>query len=265
MKALLIILSLSNVPGISSVPGYAAPAADTVRLTLQQVVDMAKHNSISAKQALTLRETKYWQWRSYKSNYQPQLSLTGDLPAYSKTFVEVVQPNGTILFQNIHNDNSSVQLNFSQSITATGGTVSGTTGMQRYDDLDGNAVSYNGVPYAIAYSQPLFQYNSLKWDNRIEPLKYQESKQAFLESQEQLSVTVEGYFFDLLLGQVNLKMAENNLANTESILKIANTKFELGKVSQNEILQLKLEQLNARKAVGIARRDMEIATLNLRS
>ena len=39
----------------------------------------------------------------------------------------------------------------------------------------------------------------------------------------------------------------------------------MGKISRNEILQLNLEQLKAQKAVGIARRDMEIATLNLRS
>jgi outer membrane protein len=39
----------------------------------------------------------------------------------------------------------------------------------------------------------------------------------------------------------------------------------LGKISKNEILQLQLEVLNAKKAVGTANRDVEIATLNLRS
>jgi outer membrane protein len=246
-------------------PRKSIAGIDTLRLSLQDVVEMAKNNSIASKQSITLKETKYWQWRSYKSNYQPQLSLTGNVPAYSKTFEEVIQPNGSILFQSIHNDNSNLQLNFSQSITATGGTISGMTSLQRYDDLDANSVLYNGAPYAIGYTQPLFQYNQLKWDNKIEPLKYKESRQAFIETQEQISITVEGYFFDLLLAQVNLRIAGNNLANTASILRVADTKFELGKISKNEILQLKLEQVNARKAVGIAKRDMEIATLSLRS
>ena len=74
-----------------------------------------------------------------------------------------------------------------------------------------------------------------------------------------------GYFFDLLLAQVNLHVAETNLENTGKILGIANLKFELGKVAKNEILQLQLEQLNAQKAVGTAKRDMEISTLSLRS
>lgn len=240
-------------------------AGDTVTLSLQQVVEMAKQNSIAAKQAIATKENKYWQWRTFRSNYQPQLSLSGILPGYSKTSTQVLQPNGTILFQPIHYDNSSLTLDFSQTITATGGTIYGTTEMQRFNDFDRKNVLYNGVPYAIGYSQPLLQYNSLKWDKKIEPLKYIESKQAYIESQEQIAITVEGYFFDLLLAQVNLQVAANNLQNTEKILGIANIKFDLGKVSRNEILQLQLELLNARKAVGTAKRDIEIATLTLRS
>lgn len=243
----------------------ANSGGDTVRLSLQQVVEMAKQNSIAAKQAVTVRETKYWQWRTFKSNYQPQLSLSGILPGYSKTTQQVLQPDGTIIFQPVHNDNSSLQLDFSQTITATGGTVYGTTSMQRFYDFDRRNELYNGVPYALGYSQPLFQFNQLRWDKKIEPLKFNESKQAYIESQEQISITVTGYFFDLLLAQVNLQIAEANFTNTQKILGIANVKFELGKVSKNEILQLQLERLNAQKAVGTAKRDMEIATLNLRT
>ncbi len=229
------------------------------------MVELAKGNSIAAKQAVTTRETKYWQWRTYKSNYQPQLSLSGNLPGYSKTSTQVIQPDGTILFQPIHNDNSQLTLNFSQSITATGATIYGESQLQRFDDFDRNNVLYNGVPYAIGISQPLGQYNSLKWDKKIQPLLYNESKQAYIVAQEQISITVTGYFFDLLLAQVNLQIAQTNYTNTENILKIANTKFELGKITRNEILQLQLELLNSKKAVGIARRDMEISTLTLRS
>lgn len=260
MKLLYTILPL-----IISLNAFCSGGADSTRLTLKEVVAMAKDNSIAAKQAVTTRETKYWQWRTFKSNYQPQLSLNGNLPGYSKTSTPVVQPDGTIIFQPIHYDNSSLTLNFSQSITATGATIYGQTQMQRFDDFDRNSILYNGVPYAIGFSQPLGQFNSLKWDKKIQPLLYNESKQAYIEAQEQISITVTGYFFDLLLAQVNLQTAEANLINTQKILKIANLKFDLGKVSKNEILQLQLEQLNAKKAVGTAKRDMEIATLNLRS
>ncbi|TCD00248.1 TolC family protein [Pedobacter psychroterrae] len=244
---------------------FGKEQADTLRLTLPEVVEKAKANSIAAKQATTVKETKYWEWRTFKSNYQPQLALSGILPGYNKTYAQVLQPNGAVEFQPIHNDNSSLTLDFSQSLAATGGTIYGTTQLQRFTDFDRNNVLYNGIPYGLGYIQPLLQFNSLKWNKKIEPLKYNESLQVYIESQEQISVTVTGYFFDLLLAQVNLHIAETNFINTGKILTIANTKFELGKVSKNEILQLQLEQVNAQKAVGTAKRDVEIATLNLRS
>lgn len=238
---------------------------DTVKLSLQQVVRMAKEKSIESKQAATVKETKYWEWRVYRSNYQPQLLLSGILPAYTKSFSQVVQENGTIVFQPIHNNNSSLDLSFSQSIAATGGTVFGTTQLQRFDDFDRDNKLYNSVPFGLGYSQPLFQFNHLRWDNKIEPLKYDESKQAFVESMEQIAINASSYFFDLLLAQVNYKIASANLENTKSILRIANEKFDIGKISKNEILQLQLEQLKAEKAVGVAKRDMEISLLNIRA
>lgn len=260
MRQRLIILFLTTLCAKAS-----AQSNDTLRLTLKQVVEMAKGKSIASKQASTLKETRYWQWRTYKSNYQPQLSLNGNLPGYSKTFREVIQPDGSIAFQRIRNDNSALSLALSQAITKTGGTIFATTQMQRFNDFDRKYQLYNGVPYAIGYSQPFYQYNQLKWDKQIEPLKFNESKQAYIESMEDISIRATGYFFQLLLAQVDLQISETNLSNTQNILRIANEKFDMGKISRNEILQLKLELLKAQKAVGIAKRDMEIATLNLRS
>jgi outer membrane protein len=250
---------------LASLKGYGSAGGDTLILSLREVVQMAKDRSIASKQAVTIKETKYWQYKTFRSNYQPQLSLNGILPGYSKTFTEVIQPDGTIQFQPVHNNNSSLNLSFSQSISATGGTVFGTTQLQRFDDFDRKNTLYNGVPFGIGYSQPMFQFNQLRWDKKIEPLKFDESKQAYIESMEQIAIKANGYFFDLLLAQVNFQIANTNLSNTLNILRIANEKFEIGKISRNEILQLQLEQLKAQKALGIAKRDMEIATLNLRS
>jgi outer membrane protein len=244
---------------------YGQSANDTLTLSLQQVIKMAKERSIAAKEASTTKQTRYWEYLTYKSNYQPQLSLDGILPGYNKTFTEVQQPDGTILFQSVHNNNSSLNLSFSQSIAATGGTVFGTTQLQRFDDFDRKTTLYNSVPFGIGYSQPLFSFNNLKWEQKIQPLKYNESRQAFIESIEEIAIKANGYFFDLLLAQVNFHIAETNLENTRKILLVANEKYNLGKTSKNEILQLQLEQLKAEKSAGIAKRDMEIATLNLRS
>lgn len=242
-----------------------ADGQDTLRLTLAEVVDMARQGSIAAKQAITVRKTKYWEWRTHRSNYQPQLALEGTLPGFQKTFNPVTQPNGTIKFEPVHYNNSALNLSFSQGITATGGRIYGATQLQRFDDFDAKTKLYNAIPYTIGFSQPLFQFNQMKWDNRIAPIKYAESKQQFISDMEFIGVQASAYFFDLLLAQVNHQIATTNLENTRQIQRIADEKFELGKISRNEILQLQLEYLKAEKSAGTARRDMEIAAMNLRA
>jgi outer membrane protein len=39
----------------------------------------------------------------------------------------------------------------------------------------------------------------------------------YIESQEQIAYTVSGYFFDLLLAQVNLQIAETNYKHPKDI------------------------------------------------
>lgn len=238
---------------------------NTMRLTLPQVVDMARNQSISARQAATTKETKYWEYRTFQSNYKPQLTLTSNFPAFNRTFQQVIQPDGTVVFQPIRNNNSSVGVSLSQNIARTGGSIYAQTQVQRFDDFDRKNTLYNGTLFAIGISQPLFRFNNFKWEKQIEPLKYNESQQEYLESLERISLKANELYFDLLLAQVNLKISETNLTNTITILKIANEKFDIGKNSRNELLQLQLENLKAQKAVATAKRDVEISTLNLKA
>jgi outer membrane protein len=243
----------------------AISAQDTLQLTLDGVVALAKKQSIAARQASTTKETRYWEFKTYQSNYKPQLLLTGNLPSYTRTFQQVFQPDGTIRFQPVRNNNSTLNLQLEQNIRQTGGTIFATTQLQRFDDFDRRNTLFNGTPIAVGLAQPLFRFNPLKWDTKIEPLKYRESEQAYLETLEQIAWNVSNLYFDLLMAQVNVGIAQTNLSNTDRILSISQEKFDMGIVSRNEMLQLQLEQLKAQKAAGAARRDLEIATQNLRS
>lgn len=235
------------------------------KLTLLEVVEMAKSQSILARQASTTKETKYWEWKTFQSNYKPQLVLNGNLPAFTRSFSQVIQPDGTIQFQPIRYNNSSLNLSLSQSVMQTGGQIYATTQLQRFDDFARKNTLYNGTPFGIGYVQPILRFNPFKWDKKIEPLKYDESRQVYLESLEKIALKASEYFFDLLLAQVNLQIAETNLNNTITIVKIADEKYELGKTTRNEILQLQLESLKAQKAIVKAKRDLEISTLNLKA
>ncbi|MDQ3393943.1 MAG: TolC family protein [Bacteroidota bacterium] len=232
-------------------------------LSLDEVLEMAMDKSISSLKASTIRKNSYWQWRTFKSNYLPQLSLDGVLPEFNRIISPVTQPDGNIKFQPISNSSSFLNLSLIQGISATGGEVFVNSQMQRFDDFQNHATSYNSNPAIIGFRQPLFAFNNLNWDRKIEPLRYEESEKLFNEEMEVIRYVTTQYYFQLLQEQIALSIAKKNLANNDTILKIAQVKYELGKINRGEILQLQLALKNDQKSLAQAKLAFETAILNL--
>lgn len=238
--------------------------AQVRKLSLQEVVQLSREQSIASKQATTQKKTNYWQYRSFQADYKPQLALTGTLPGFTRSYIQVVQPDGSVSFQHVSNNNSTLNLQLSQSIAMTGGKVYVQQQMQRFDDFARDDTRYNGIPFEIGLEQPLFQFNPLKWDRRIQPLKYREGNQQFIQSLEQVALDATGYYFDLLVAQVNLQIAEKNRSNNDTLFKIAKHKLELGKISQNDLLQLQMGLLTAQKDLASAQQSAAVTSLKLK-
>lgn len=233
------------------------------KLSLDQVIELAFEHSIASLKATTVKENRYWQWKTYKSNYRPQLALEGILPEFNRTINPVTQPDGSTLFQPVANNNSILNLSLSQGISATGGEIFMNSQLQRFDDFDRNFTLYNGNPAILGFSQPLFAFNSLAWDRKIEPLRFEESRKAFTEDMEAISYYTTQFYFELLQAQIDLGIAKKNLANNDTILKISQVKYDLGKISKGELLQLKLALKNSEKSLAQATLSFETALLQL--
>ena len=66
--------------------------------TIEDVIERTKQQSIFSKQAETQKETSYWQYRTFRTNYNPQLRLNGNLPTYTKAVSKVSQNDGTFRY-----------------------------------------------------------------------------------------------------------------------------------------------------------------------
>ncbi|MPR36127.1 TolC family protein [Salmonirosea aquatica] len=238
--------------------------AQTQHYTLKEVVNLAREQSIAAKQAATRKNTNEWQYRSFIADFKPQLSLNGTLPGFTRSYIEVQQPDGTISFQPVSNNNSLLNLALTQNIALTGGTIFVQKQLQRFDDFARNTTRYNGIPFGIGFAQPLFRFNEMKWSREIEPLKYQEGNQQFFSAREEVALNATGYYFDLLIAQVNLQIAEKNRSNNDTLYQIAQHKLELGKISQNDLLQLQMGVLTAEKDLASAQQATAVASLRLK-
>ena len=240
--------------GILAYTGIASDAQS--RVTLDEVLQQVKENSLSIQSAQTDVAIAKEGNKFYKSLLRPSLTLRATLPNFSKTSSPIVQPDGTIAFQSIRQANSSVSLFATQAIAKTGGTLFLNTDFQRFDDFSSEFKTYNGIPVRIGISQPLFGYNPWKYEKDIQPLLLQEAQKNFNTAVESAMSEATSLYFDILIANQNLEIAKTNEQVNEDLLRITEERLVLGKVSKDEKLQLEIELNNAKLAVSQATNEL---------
>lgn len=250
-----------------SMPLRAQNYLSTRTLSFQEVVALAKEQSPRYRYASVLLQNRQWQYKTYRSNFFPQLNLSGILPEYNQTIEPRLTDNGSLIFINTHNASSSTQLSLGQEIWPTGGYISINSQLKRIDDFraDINRTRYSSVPATITVRQPLFGYNNLYWDRKISPLRYEEAKRDYWEEMEGISQEATTHFFNLLLSQISYQIAQKNVANNDTLYALAEQRFTAGKIPENELLQMELTLLNSLQNLDQTTLDVEANTLKLRT
>lgn len=231
--------------------------------TLDGVLKEAESQSIYRYQADADNEIAQSRWQFHKANLRPGVTLDVLAPNFSKTSREIIQPDGSIAFQSVSQNNSTISLGIQQQLKSTGGTIFVTSQLQRFDDFSLDAKQYNGVPIRVGFMQPLFGFNELKWDDTIEPLILTEADRKYIVDMEDIHLRGTIAYFDLLESKVNEHIARTNTDVNNRLLEIAEQRFELGKISRNELLQLELEYKGAVKDLSIASYQVDFAKASL--
>jgi outer membrane protein TolC len=237
-----------------------------LKLTLNQVIDLSLQQSPMAKLAATSFKNKYWIYKTYKADYKPQLRLNATLPELTRSYQNVPQNDGSFAFRLRSASTSSLNLNLSQNVGLTGGQFFVGSSLDRLDIFGtNNSVSYLSSPFLIGFNQPIFGFNNLKWQNKIEPLRYEESKKAFNEDMENVAIRASELYFRLLMAQNMMEIQQKNLANNDTLYKISTGRYNLGKIAENELLQMELSVMNAKTNLAQAALDVELRQLELKT
>lgn len=241
-----IIASILSTLAISACID-ASNIADSLHLSLDDAIAMARVRSVDAAEALDELRSAYWQWRSYRADQLPELTLKADAPVYAKQYSSYMNETGDYSFVSTNTLQASGQLSVTQNIPLTGATLSLNSQLDFLRQFDGHTGNrFMSIPLAMSLSQPLFAVNTMKWNRRIEPVRYAEAKAAFLSATEDVARQTVSLYFNLLMSRENLDISEQNLANAEQLYSVAVEKRKMGKISQNDLLQMELNVLDAR-------------------
>ncbi|MBS4012925.1 MAG: TolC family protein [Bacteroidetes bacterium] len=236
-------------------------------LTLNDVLQIALDKSPDAQMARHRFRGSYWQYRSYRAGYLPHLRFDGTVPNLNRSISPITLPDGSDVFIRRSLATSSGSLSISQTIGLTGGQLFISSGLQRIDLIrdDKTEVSYLTTPINVGFRQPLFSYNPYKWERKIEPIRYEEAKRQYIDDLESISITATNMFFDLLLAQMNIEINRLNLSSNDTLYQIAKGRFSLGRIAENELLQMELNLLNSESLFEQSLIDYEAALFNFRS
>lgn len=241
-------------------------AQDTLLVNLTDAIQRGVSLSVDAVVARNQYKSSYWEYKTYKAELLPEVTLNTTLPYYSKSYNAFQNSDGTYTF--VSNDYSSIDagISITQNIPLTGATVSLESSFQRLQQYgDNGSTRYMGIPASITLEQPIFGFNRVKWLQKIEPVKYRAAKQQLVADIEDVSNTAIQYYFNLLLGQINMEIAQQNLKNTEKLYTIAEARRKIGQISENDLLQLRVSLLKAESYLTDAQASLSSRMFQLRS
>ena len=244
--------------------GVNLHAQEAMELTLQQTICHAQEQSPDARSARHSFRSSYWNYRYYRANYLPNLTLTSN-PYLDRAINKVTLGDGSVKFVEQNLLATDLTLNLTQNVPWTGGTFFVETSAQRIDLFSDNSHSYQTSPVNIGYRQSLFGYNSLKWDRRIEPVRYREARKRYVETLELVAAAATEKFFALATAQSNYEIACTNYANADTLYIYARGRYDIGTISENEMLQLEINKLTEETNRMNARIEMDNAMQELRS
>lgn len=226
-------------------------AQDTLRFELEGVIRLAQENSPDAQIAKHRYRSSYWFFRTFKADYLPGIRMDAAIPNLNRSIQAIPAQDGTTVYTPQNLTSYQVELSMNQRIGFTGGEVFLSSGLRRLDNNlpDTSVTQYLTNIINIGYRQPIFAFNQYKWSKKIEPMRFEEAQRIYIETNEEVANEAVDNFFMLLLARIEVSIAAKNKASYDTLYRIAQGRYNLGRIAENELLQLELNALQADAAL----------------
>ena len=222
-------------------------AQQPVKLNLKRTIELANDSSLSAFRYQNMYLSGYWEYRTYKANRLPSLTLNLMPAQYYRYITQRYDSNTDMdVYREQQMFSASGGLSIRQNFDLTGGTFyidSDLEYMRNFGET--KSTQFSSVPFRIGYSQSLLGYNPFRWDRKIEPLKFEKVKKEFIYNTEVVSEEAVSYFFNLAMAQADYQLAKENAASTDTLYSIGLQRHKIAAISRADLLTLQLDKVNA--------------------
>ena len=160
----ILILTLLLLPTVLH-------AQQKLTLDLQQTIRLANDSSLESFRAQNMYLSGYWEYRSYRANRLPSLTLDLTPAQYYRDITRRYDSDADIaVYRSQQSFSAYGSLSIQQNLDLTGGTFYANTSLGYMRNFGSNKYTqYTSVPFQIGYTQELIGYNAFRWERKIEP------------------------------------------------------------------------------------------------
>lgn len=253
------ILAALMLPG-----GARAQASASDSLTLERAIELAQTSGRSGVAARAARDAARYRDDAFGARYLPQLSIGGTLPRYNRAIIPVLQPDGTTLFRSQNQTEAELSATITQRLP-TGGDLFISSSLATLQVSGTETLrTWSSTPISFGIRQELFRPNTYALDRRERPVRNEVAERSYLEAMESIALDVTTKFFDAYSARTTLANAETNAAVNDTLYRLNEGRYQVGKIGENDLLQSELALLRARASVDGARLEYDRAMAALR-
>lgn len=222
-----------------------------MKLTLSEAIDLASKQSLDAFRQQNMYLASYWEYKYYRSDKLPQFNVGANPLSYNNSIRQDYIPQDlSWQYSQQKNITSSASLKMTQNVGITGGSFSASSDIGMVKNFLGDKTTmFSSNMVSLGYRQKLNGYNSIRWKSKIEPLKFETAKRKFIQSKEDIAVKTTNKFFGLVDAQIELNICKTNLANADTLYQIGKGRYQVGTLTQDELLNFELNLMNAKIAL----------------
>lgn len=231
--------------------GTVSVKGQTLSLSLDETIRIAADSSLEAYRSRNVYLSGYWQYRTFRANRLPGLSLLTTPAEYFRDITRRYDSEtDRDVFRRQQSFYSGGSLSLLQNLDLTGGSffVESSLAYFRYFGSD-TYNQFNSIPIRIGYSQKTIGYNPFKWERLIEPLKFERVKKELIYNVEAISEQTAQYFFNLAMARAEYDLARENVTASDTLYRTGMLRQKIAAISQADLLTLKLAAVNAQNAL----------------
>ena len=239
-------------------------AAQATSLTLSQAIELALAEGPGARAAEAARSAAQYRAAAFDARLLPQLTVSGMVPSYNRSIIEVLQPDGSTLFRSQNLTTAGLTATVTQPVPFTGGELFVSSSLARLSVSGAQEdLSWQSTPVLVGLRQPILRPNVVGWDQREQRHASEAARRRYLEAREDVALETTTLFFGVYAAVASLANAVANAAVNDTLYTLNTGRYDIGSIGENDLLQSELALLRARAAVDAATLDHARATAEL--